>query len=159
MAKASAREAVLMEPDRDGMVWLAAEALEEHERGQWLAVAVGMFRHDGDFERLAHGERDVAFLMPDRLVLVRLDIRHPWAYSRDQLTGVQFGDDDQVLIWVAGESEPTGFWAEAGYSEDFQRHLAEWLEPEGSSGWGVIVFGLVLVAAVIGLLYVFGPPV
>lgn len=75
-----------MEPDRDGMVWIAAEALEEHERGQWLAV--GMFRHDGDFERLARGERDVAFLTHERLVLVRLDIGYPWSYSRDKVAGV-----------------------------------------------------------------------
>ncbi|MFI6099377.1 hypothetical protein ACIA8G_27800 [Lentzea sp. NPDC051213] len=141
-----------MEPD----LWsTAAEALGEHERDQVLARLAGTVVQPGQTERLARGERDVVFLLPDRLVLVRPDPFWTGSYEREQVVRimlaaghVQFDltDGSNVEFWIDTDLTP---------AEPFVQQAETWLEPDkSSSAFGVVAFGL---AIIIALLFVLGP--
>lgn len=141
-----------MEPD----LWsTAAQALDEHERDQVLARLAGTVVQPGQTERLARGERDVVFLLPDRLVLVRPEPFWTGSYERNQIVRVMFAAG-HVQFDVSG-SDNFEFWIDAGLTEaePFVEQVQAWLAPRKNSSTGAVVtFGLAIIVA---LLFVFGP--
>lgn len=141
-----------MEPD----LWsTAAQALGEHERDQVLARLAGTVVQPGQTERLARGERDVVFLLPDRLVLVRPEPFWTGSYERNQIVRVMFAAG-HVQFDVSG-SDNFEFWIDAGLTEaePFVEQVQAWLAPRKNSSTGAVVtFGLAIIVA---LLFVFGP--
>ncbi|NKE61973.1 hypothetical protein FXN61_36545 [Lentzea sp. PSKA42] len=141
-----------MEPD----LWsAAAEALDEHERDQVLARLAGTVVQPGQTERLARGERDVVFLLPDRLVLVRPEPFWAGSYERNQVVRIMFAAGHFQFDVTNGDS--VEFWIDTGLAEaePFVEQAQNWLAPRKSSAGGaVIAFGLAIVVA---LLFVFGP--
>lgn len=141
-----------MEPD----LWsTAAQALDEHERDQVLARLAGTVVQPGQTERLARGERDVVFLLPDRLVLVRPEPFWTGSYERNQIVRVMFAAG-HVQFDVSG-SDNFEFWIDSALTEaePFVEQVQAWLAPRKNSSTGAIVtFGLAIIVA---LLFVFGP--
>jgi hypothetical protein len=141
-----------VEPD----LWsTAAQALDEHERDQVLARLAGTVVQPGQTERLARGERDVVFLLPDRLVLVRPEPFWTGSYERNQIVRVMFAAG-HVQFDVSG-SDNFEFWIDAGLTEaePFVEQVQAWLAPRKNSSTGAVVtFGLAIIVA---LLFVFGP--
>ncbi len=141
-----------MEPD----LWsTAAQALDEHERDQVLARLAGTVVQPGQTERLARGERDVVFLLPDRLVLVRPEPFWTGSYERNQIVRVMFAAG-HVQFDVSG-SDNFEFWIDTGLTEaePFVEQVQAWLAPRKNSSTGAVVtFGLAIIVA---LLFVFGP--
>lgn len=141
-----------MEPD----LWsTAAEALDEQEHALVLARLAGTVVQPGQTERLARGERDVVFLLPDRLVLVRPDPFWAGSYERNQVVRIMFAAGHVQFDVTGGDS--VEFWIDADLSpaEPFVEQAEAWLAPRGSSSSGAIIaFGL---AIIIALLFVFGP--
>ncbi|MEU0878742.1 hypothetical protein ABZ345_09105 [Lentzea sp. NPDC005914] len=134
---------------------IAAEALEEHERPEVRAWLAGVVIQPGQTERLARGERDVVFLLPDRLVLVRPDPFWAGAYPKEQVASVLVVAG-HVQVEVTG-SDTFEFWVDAEQTplEPFREEVEDWLRPTKSGpGLGVFALGLVLVVA---LLFAFGP--
>ncbi|MFS8097865.1 hypothetical protein LFM09_12055 [Lentzea alba] len=134
---------------------IAAEALQEDERTEVRAWLAGVVAQPGQTERLARGERDVVFLLPDRLVLVRPEPFWAGRYPRVEVTRiliaaghVQFDvvNNDSFEFWVDTTITPV---------EPFTEQAEAWLRPKQSgSGFGIAAFGLLLVVA---LLFAFGP--
>ncbi|MGW4211164.1 hypothetical protein ACWEIJ_24450 [Lentzea sp. NPDC004789] len=133
---------------------IAAEALEEHERPEVRARLAGVVVQQGQTERLARGERDVLFLLPDRLVLVRPDPFWVGAYPKDHVASilivaghvqVEVTGSDSFEFWVDTEQTPL-----APFSEEAEA----WLRPKKGPGVGVFALGLLIVVA---LLFAFGP--
>ncbi|MET9629767.1 hypothetical protein ABZX92_20115 [Lentzea sp. NPDC006480] len=134
---------------------IAAEALEEHERPEVRAWLAGVVIQPGQTERLARGERDVVFLLPDRIVLVRPDPFWVGSYPKDQVASImivaghvqfEIADDKGFEYWIDAEQTPV---------EPFQEEAEAWLRPTRSGpGLGVFALGLVLIVA---LLFAFGP--
>jgi hypothetical protein len=141
-----------VEPD----LWsTAAQALDEHERDQVLARLAGTVVQPGQTERLARGERDVVFLLPDRLVLVRPEPFWTGSYERNQIVRVMFVAG-HVQFDVSG-SDNFEFWIDTGLTEaePFVEQVQAWLAPRKNSSTGAVVtFGLAIIVA---LLFVFGP--
>lgn len=141
-----------MEPD----LWsTAAQALDEHERDQVLARLAGTVVQPGQTERLARGERDVVFLLPDRLVLVRPEPFWTGSYERNQIVRVMFAAG-HVQFDVSG-SDNFEFWIDNSLTEaePFVEQVQAWLAPRKNSSTGAVVtFGLAIIVA---LLFVFGP--
>jgi hypothetical protein len=141
-----------VEPD----LWsTAAQALDEHERDQVLARLAGTVVQPGQTERLARGERDVVFLLPDRLVLVRPEPFWTGSYERNQVVRVMFAAG-HVQFDVSG-SDNFEFWIDSALTEaePFVEQVQAWLAPRKNSSTGAIVtFGLAIIVA---LLFVFGP--
>lgn len=141
-----------MEPD----LWsTAAQALGEHERDQVLARLGGMVVQPGQTQRLARGERDVVFLLPDRLVLVRPDPFWTGSYERKQVVRIliaaghaQFDvtGSDSFEFWVDHELTPV---------EPFIEQAEAWLAPRKTSSSGAIIAGGL--AIIIALLFILGP--
>lgn len=133
----------------------AAQALDEHERDQVLARLAGTVVQPGQTERLARGERDVVFLLPDRLVLVRPEPFWTGSYERNQIVRVMFAAG-HVQFDVSG-SDNFEFWIDSALTEaePFVEQVQAWLAPRKNSSTGAIVtFGLAIIVA---LLFVFGP--
>jgi hypothetical protein len=141
-----------VEPD----LWsTAAQALDEHERDQVLARLAGTVVQPGQTERLARGERDVVFLLPDRLVLVRPEPFWTGSYERNQVVRVMFAAG-HVQFDVSG-SDNFEFWIDSALTEaePFVEQVQAWLAPRKNSSTGAVVtFGLAIIVA---LLFVFGP--
>lgn len=94
---------------------MAAEALAEHEHALVMARLAGTVVQPGQTARLARGERDVVFLLPDRLVLVRPEPFWTGSYERKQIVRimlaaghVQFDltGGDSVEFWIDTELSP-----------------------------------------------------
>lgn len=141
-----------VEPD----LWsTAAQALGEHEHDQVLARLAGMVVQPGQTQRLARGERDVVFLLPDRLVLVRPDPFWTGSYDRKQVVRILIAAG-HVQFDVTG-SDSFEFWVDTELTpvDPFVERAEAWLAPRKTSSSGaVIAFGLAIVVA---LLFVFGP--
>ncbi|MEV6236996.1 hypothetical protein [Lentzea sp. NPDC051838] len=134
---------------------IALEALEEHERPEVRAWLAGVVIQPGQTERLARGERDVVFLLPKRMVLVRPDPYWVGSYAKDRVTSilivaghVQFEvtNDDSFEFWVDTEETPV---------KPFREEAEAWLRPT-TSGPGLGFFALSLVL-IISLLLAFAP--
>ncbi|GHH54074.1 hypothetical protein [Lentzea cavernae] len=143
-----------MEPD----LWSsAAEALNEHEHALVTARLAGAILGPGQTERLARGERDVVFLLPDRLVFVRPEPYWAGSYDREQVERIMLAAGHVQFDVTGGDS--LEFWIDTDLSpaEPFVREAEAWLAPRKSSNNGAVVgFGL---AIVIALLFVLGPDV
>lgn len=141
-----------MEPD----LWsTASSALGEHEHDQVLARLAGTVVQPGQTERLARGERDVVFLLPDRLVLVRPDPFWTGSYERKQVVRIMFVAGHAQFDLAGGDS--VEFWIDTALTEPdpFVEAAQTWLAPrKTSSGGAIIAFGLAIVVA---LLLVAGP--
>lgn len=141
-----------VEPD----LWsAAATALDEHEHDQVMARLAGTVVQPGQTERLARGERDVVFLLPDRLVLVRPEPFWTGSYERGQVVRIIFAAGHVQFDLVGGDS--LEFWIDADLTpaEPFVEQAEAWLAPrKSSSGGAAIAFGLAILVA---LLFVFGP--
>lgn len=134
---------------------IAVEALEEHERPEVRAWLAGVVVQPGQTERLARGERDVVFLLPDRIVLVRPDPFWVGSYPKNKVASilvvaghvqVEVADDNSFEFWVDAEETPI---------KQFREEAEVWLRPTKSGpGLGVFALGLVLV---VSLLFAFGP--
>lgn len=133
---------------------IAAEALEEHERPEVKASLAGVVIQPGQTERLARGERDVVFLLPDRLVLVRPDPFWTGSHPKDQVASIlivaghaqfEVTDGESFEFWVDTELTPL---------EPFAEQAEAWLKPK-QAGPGFFALGLVLV--VVLLFALFGP--
>ncbi|SEQ79375.1 hypothetical protein SAMN05216188_105124 [Lentzea xinjiangensis] len=141
-----------MEPDP----WpAAAESLDEHERDQVLARLAGTVVQPGQTERLARGERDVVFLLPDRLVLVRPEPFWTGSHDRGQVVRILLAAGHVQFDLTGGES--VEFWIDTELSpaEPFVEQARNWLAPRRSSASGAVAgFGLAIVLA---LLFASGP--
>ncbi|GAA3647235.1 hypothetical protein GCM10022267_37310 [Lentzea roselyniae] len=141
-----------MEPD----LWsTASAALGAHEHDQVLARLAGTVVQPGQTERLARGERDVVYLLPDRLVLVRPDPFWTGSYERKQVVRIMFVAGHVQFDLAGGDS--VEFWIDTALAEPepFVEQAQTWLAPrKSSSGGAVIAFGLAIVVA---LLFVTGP--
>ncbi|GGU32843.1 hypothetical protein [Lentzea flava] len=141
-----------MEPD----LWsAAAAALDEHEHDQVLARLAGTVVQPGQTERLARGERDVVFLLPDRLVLVRPEPFWTGSYQRKQVVRIMFVAGHVQFDLLGGDS--LEFWIDTALSEPepFVEQAQNWLAPrKSSSGGAIVAFGLAIIVA---LLFVAGP--
>ncbi|MFJ8959144.1 hypothetical protein ACIRG5_07105 [Lentzea sp. NPDC102401] len=141
-----------MEPD----LWSsAAEALDEHEHALVMARLAGTIVGPGQTERLARGERDVVFLLPDRLVLVRPEPFWTGSYERGQIVRIMLAAGHVQFDVTGGDS--VEFWIDTELSpaEPFVEQAEIWLAPRKSSTSGAVIgFGL---AIVIALLFVLGP--
>ncbi|HEX7307367.1 hypothetical protein [Lentzea sp.] len=141
-----------MEPD----LWsMAAQALDEHEHDLVLARLAGAVVQPGQTARLARGERDVVFLLPDRLVLVRPDPFWSGSYERTAIMRIMLAAGHVQFDVTGGDS--VEFWIDTDLSpaEPFIEQAQTWLTPKkSSSGGAVVAFGLAIIVA---LLFVFGP--
>jgi hypothetical protein len=141
-----------VEPD----LWSsAAEALDEHEHALVMARLAGTVVGPGQTERLARGERDVVFLLPDRLVLVRPEPFWTGSYDRNQIVLFLRAAGHVVFAVTGGDS--VEFWIDTELSpaEPFVEQAEIWLAPRKSSTSGAVIgFGLAIVLA---LLFVLGP--
>jgi hypothetical protein len=133
----------------------AVEALEEHERPEVKAWLAGVVIQPRQTERLARGERDVVFLLPDRVVLVRPEPFWAGSYPKEQVASILIVAG-HVQFEVTG-SESFEFWVDTENTplEPFAAQVESWLKPKQSGpGIGIFALGLVLVVA---LLFAFGP--
>jgi hypothetical protein len=134
---------------------IAVEALEEHERPEVRARLAGVVIQPRQTERLARGERDVVFLLPDRLVLVRPDPFWVGSYPKAHVASILIVAG-HVQVEVSG-SESFEFWVDPELTalEPFAEEAESWLKPKQSGpGLGIFALGLGLVVA---LLFAFGP--
>lgn len=134
---------------------MAAQALDEHEHDLVLARLAGAVVQPGQTARLARGERDVVFLLPDRLVLVRPDPFWSGSYERERIMRIMLAAGHVQFDVTGGDS--VEFWIdeELSPSEPFIEQAGAWLSPKKSSSGGAIVaFGL---AVVLALLFLSGP--
>lgn len=141
-----------VEPD----LWsTAAQALDEHERDQVLARLAGTVVQPGQTERLARGERDVVFLLADRLVLVRPEPFWTGSFARKEVVRILIAAG-HVQFDVTG-SDNFEFWVDTELSpvEPFVEQAEAWLAPRKSSSSGAIIAGGL--AILIALLFVLGP--
>lgn len=134
---------------------IAVEALEEHERPEVRAWLAGVVIEPGQTERLARGERDVVFLLPDRLVLVRPDPFRTRSYQKDHVASILI-TAGHIQVEVPG-GDGFEFWVDAEQTPiaPFREQAEAWLHP-GKNGPGpfAITLGIGLV---IGLLFTLGP--
>ena len=141
-----------MEPD----LWSsAAEALDEHEHALVTARLAGAILGPGQTGRLARGERDVVFLLPDRLVFVRPEPFWSGSYERERVERIMLAAGHVQFDVTGGDS--LEFWIDTDLSpaEPFVVEAEAWLAPRKSSANGAVVgFGL---AILIALLFVFVP--
>ena len=141
-----------MEPD----LWsTATQALGEHERDQVLARLGGMVVQPGQTQRLARGERDVVFLLPDRLVLVRPDPFWTGSYERKQVVRILIAAG-HAQFDVTG-SDSFEFWVDHDLTpvEPFIEQAEAWLAPRKTSSSGAIIAGGL--AIIVALLFILGP--
>lgn len=134
---------------------MAAEALDEHEHALVMARLAGTVVQPGQTERLARGERDVVFLLPDRLLLVRPEPFWAGSYDRKQIVRIMLAAGHVQFDLTGGDS--VEFWIDTGLSpaEPFVEQAEIWLAPRRSSASGAVIgFGL---AIIIALLFVLGP--
>ena len=134
---------------------MAAEALDEDEHALVMARLAGTVVQPGQTARLARGERDVVFLLPDRLVLVRPEPFWTGSYDRGEVVRIILAAGHVQFDLTGGDS--LEFWIDTGLSpaEPFVEQAEVWLAPRKSSpGGAVIGFGLAIVLAV---LFVLGP--
>jgi hypothetical protein len=134
---------------------MASEALDEHERDQVLARLAGTVVQPGQTERLARGERDVVFLLPDRLVLVRPDPFWTGSYQRKQLVRIMFAAGHAQFDVTGGDV--VEFWIDSDLAdpEPFVEQAQVWLAPRRSSSGGAAIAGGL--AIIVALLFVLGP--
>ncbi|MET9225431.1 hypothetical protein [Lentzea sp. NPDC003310] len=141
-----------MEPD----LWSsAAAALDEHEHALVMARLAGTVVGPGQTERLARGERDVVFLLPDRLVLVRPEPFWAGSYDRGQIVRIMLAAGHVQFDMTGGDS--LEFWIDTDLSpaDEFVEQAEHWLAPRKSSASGAVIgFGL---AIIIAFLFVLGP--
>ncbi|WP_394621372.1 hypothetical protein JNUCC0626_20415 [Lentzea sp. JNUCC 0626] len=141
-----------MEPD----LWSsAAAALDEHEHALVMARLAGTIVGPGQTSRLARGERDVVFLLPDRLVLVRPDPFWTGSYDRKQIMRIMLAAGHVQFDVTGGDS--VEFWIDTELSppDQFIEQAETWLAPRKSSASGAIIgFGL---AIIIAFLFILGP--
>jgi hypothetical protein len=141
-----------VEPD----LWSsAAAALDEHEHALVMARLAGTVVGPGQTARLARGERDVVFLLPDRLVLVRPEPFWTGSYDRGQIVRIMLAAGHVQFDLTGGDS--LEFWIDTDLSpaEPFIEQAENWLAPRRSSATGAVIgFGL---AIVIAFLFVLGP--
>ncbi|WP_329793368.1 hypothetical protein V1227_16060 [Lentzea sp. DG1S-22] len=141
-----------MEPD----LWsVAAEALDEDEHALVMARLAGTVVQPGQTARLARGERDVVFLLPDRLVLVRPEPFWTGSYDRGEMVRIILAAGHVQFDLTGGDS--LEFWIDTDLSpaEPFVEQAEIWLAPRKSSTSGAVIgFGLAIVLAV---LFAFGP--
>ncbi|SDG07074.1 hypothetical protein SAMN05216553_105189 [Lentzea fradiae] len=134
---------------------MAEQALDEHEHDLVLARLAGAVVQPGQTARLARGERDVVFLLPDRLVLVRPDPFWSGSYERERIMRIMLAAGHVQFDVTGGDS--VEFWIDTELSpaEPFIEQARTWLSPKKSSSGGAIVaFGL---AVLLALLFVSGP--
>ncbi|ANZ34744.1 hypothetical protein BBK82_00265 [Lentzea guizhouensis] len=148
-----------MEPDLDGLLEIAVDALDEHERGQVLAWLAGAVIGSGHTERLARGARDVVLLLPDRLVVVRPDPFQSWSYPRELVVSALFAAD-HAQFEVADEHVKVDweFWIDKRLTESspFIKAVEAWLVQEKQPGKGGLALGLLIMTLIIGGLYFAG---
>lgn len=144
-----------MEPDLDGLLANAADALDKRDRDKVLASLAGMIVQKGHTGRLAAGERDVVFLLPDRLVFVQPDLSLRWSYSKNQVVRILFAAGHVQFEFADDDIE---FWIDATYTqaEPFLKQAEEWLASGSTPNRGGIVMGLVFLIAMLGLFVTFG---
>ena len=148
-----------MEPDLDGLLEIAVDALDEHERGQVLAWLAGAVIGPGHTERLARGARDAVLLLPDRLVVVRPDPFQSWEYPRELVVTALFAAD-HAQFEVADEQIEVDwdFWIDTRLTEPapFIEAVEAWLVREKQPGKGGVVLGVLIMALIVGGLYLAG---
>ncbi len=144
-----------MEPDLDGLLATAADALDKRDRDKVLASLAGMIVQKGHTGRLAIGERDVVFLLPDRLVFVQPDLSLRWSYKKSQVVRILFAAGHIQFEFADDDIE---FWIDPFYSaaEPFLDEAEAWLAAGTAPSRGGIVMGLIFLVAVLGLAVTFG---
>lgn len=148
-----------MEPDLDGLLEIAADALTERDRSQVLAWLSGAVAAPGHTERLARGERDVVILLPDRIQFVRPDSYDARSLPKDQVNAILFAAQHVQFDLI--DADPVEFWIDTEHtpSAPFVAKAETWFTTGGTpNGWLNVALGLILVPAIMGLFYLVASP-
>lgn len=144
-----------MEPDLDGLLANAADALDKRDHDRVLGSLAGMVVQKGHTGRLAIGERDVVFLLPERLVFVQPDLSLRWSYRKSQVVRILYAAGHVQFEFADDDIE---FWIDSIYTpaDTFIKEAEEWLATPTPPHRGGIVMGVVFLIALLGLFWTFG---
>lgn len=144
-----------MEPDLDALLANAADALDKRDRDRVQASLAGMVAQKGHTGRLAAGERDVVFLLPERLVFVQPDLSLRWSYKKNQVVRILYAAGHVQFEFADDDIE---FWIDSIYTpaDTFIKEAEDWLAAGSPPNRGGIVMGVVFVIAMLGLFWTFG---